>query len=446
MKKLTLLFTFLISMGSIAQQSIKSLTIREAVEYALNNNLNLSKTEIEKKIVQAQIAEIKGKGLPQINLNGRFTDNFSLAEQQLPAEIVGGTPGTTIGVKFGNRYQVTSGLDVQQQLINFQLFNSLKSVKALEQLNDLQTLKTKEDLIINVVQVYTQIQIAEKQIELLDENNTRTSNLIKLSELKLKEGIMKKLDVNQLKVNQSNLSTDIENAIYSKNESIRMLKVLLNFPSNETLVLTEKLDDANKIIIQDNLTMESNLTLMQTNKQIELSKIDEKLVKAEFYPKLNAFFTYNYQGNANEFKFSGPNYADQFNGTWGLAASVPLFDGFQKRKRVLQKELATEKLETDKKTLELNIEKEYQDAIQQITVSEIQVKNQKENMSLANENYNGIKLSFSEGIAAITELLDSEFALRQAQSNYLNAQLQLRVSELQLIKASGQLSKLINQN
>jgi outer membrane protein TolC len=112
----------------------------------------------------------------------------------------------------------------------------------------------------------------------------------------------------------------------------------------------------------------------------------------------------------------------------------------------LQKELATEKLETDKKTLELNIEKEYQDAKQQITVSEIQVKNQKENMSLANDNYNGIKLSFSEGIAAITELLDSEFALRQAQSNYLNAQLQLRVSELQLIKASGQLSKLINQN
>jgi hypothetical protein len=39
------------------------------------------------------LPEIKGKGLPQINLNG-ITDNFSLAEQQLPAEIIGGTPGT----------------------------------------------------------------------------------------------------------------------------------------------------------------------------------------------------------------------------------------------------------------------------------------------------------------------------------------------------------------
>jgi len=446
MKKLTILLSLLIATAGFAQQSVKALTIREAVEYALTNNLNLSKTEVEKKIVQAQIAEIKGKALPQINLNGRFTDNFSLAEQQLPAEIIGGTPGTTIGVKFGNRYQVTSGLDVQQQLINFQLFNSLKSVKALEALNTLQTLQTKEDLIINVVQVYTQIQIAEKQIELLKENNTRTSNLIGLSELKLKEGIMKKLDVNQLKVNQSNLNTDIENAIYSKNESIRMLKILLNVPEDQTLVLTEKLEDANKILIQDNLTMESNLTLLQTNQQIELSKIDEKLVKAEFYPKLNAFFTYNYQGNTNDFKFSGPNYADQFNGTWGLAASIPVFDGFQKRKRVLQKELVTEKLEIDKKSLELNIKKEYQDAKEQIAVNETQVVNQKENMSLAKENYDGIKLSFTEGIAAITELLDSEFALRQAQSNYLNAQLQLRVSELQLIKASGQLSKLITQN
>lgn len=445
MKKLTLLITLFCTLFALGQET-KKFTVREAVEYALSNNLNLSKTEIEKKIVQAQIAEVKGRALPQINLNGRFTDNFSLAEQQLPAEIVGGTPGTTIGVKFGNRYQVTSGLDVQQQLFNVQLFNSLKSVKALEELQNLQTLKSKEDLIINVVQVYTQIQITEKQLELLQENKTRTSNLIDLSELKLKEGIMKKLDVNQLKVNQMNLLTEIENVKYNKNESIRMLKILLNFPANDTLELSEKLEDGNKVVIQDDLSLESNLTLQQTEQQIELSKIDASLVKAEFYPKLSAFFTYNYQGNTNEFKFSGPNYANQFNGTYGLSASIPIFDGFQKRKRVLQKELETEKLETDKKVLVQNIEKEYKDAKEQIAVSEIQVKNQSENMGLANENYDGIKLSFQEGIAAITELLDSEYALRQAQSNYLSAQLQLRLSEVQLIKASGQLSNLISKN
>ncbi len=445
MKKLILLITLLCTLFALGQET-KKFTVREAVEYALTNNLDLSKTEIDMKIVQAQIAEVKGRALPQINLNGRFTDNFSLAEQQLPAEIVGGTPGTTIGVKFGNRYALTSGLDVQQQLFNVQLFNSLKSVKALEELQNLQTLKSKEDLIINVVQVYTQIQITEKQLELLEENGTRTSSLIELSELKLKEGIMKKLDVNQLKVNQMNLLTEIENVKYNKNESIRMLKILLNFPADANLELSEKLEDANKIVIQEDLSLESNLTLQQTEKQIELSKIDASLVKAEFYPKLSAFFTYNYQGNTNELKFSGPNYADQFNGTWGLSASIPLFDGFQKRKRVLQKELETEKLVTDKKVLVQNIEKEYTDAKEQIAVSETQVKNQSENMSLANENYDGIKLSFQEGIAAITELLDSEYALRQAQSNYLSAQLQLRLSELQLIKASGQLSKLITQN
>ena len=445
MKKLTLIIAFFCTLLTVGQET-KKFTVREAVEFALINNLDLSKTEIEKKIVQAQIAEVKGRALPQINLNGRFTDNFSLAEQQLPAEIVGGTAGTTIGVKFGNRYQVTSGLDVQQQLLNVQLFNSLKSVKALEQLQNLQTLKSKEDLIMNVVQVYTQIQITEKQLELLQENRSRTANLIDLSQLKLKEGIMKKLDVNQLKVNQMNLLTEIENVKYNKNESIRMLKILLNFPSDDNLELSEKLEDANKIVIQDDLSLESNLTLQQTEQQIALSKIDANSVKAEFYPKLSAFFTYNYQGNTNEFKFSGPNYADQFNGTYGLSASVPIFDGFQKRKRVLQKELETEKLITDKKVLVQNIEKEYKDAKEQIAVSETQVKNQSENMSLAIENYNGIKLSFQEGIAAITELLDSEYALRQAQSNYLSAQLQLRLSELQLIKASGQLSKLITQN
>ncbi len=444
-KLILLIVTLFISWVTEAQET-KRFSIREAVEFAINNNLDLSKTEIEKKIVQAQIAEVKGRALPQINLNGRFTDNFSLAEQFLPAEIVGGTPGTTIGVQFGQQYQVSSGLDVQQELFNVELFNSLKSVKALEELQNLQTLKSKEDLVINVVQVYTQIQIIEKQLELLQENKKRTSDLIELSELKLAEGIMKKLDVNQLKVNQMNLLTEIENVKYNQNESKRMLRILLNLPTNQKLELSEKLEDNNKIVIQDDLSLESNLSLKENEKQIELSKIDENLVKAEFYPKLNAFFTYNYQGNTNEFNFSGPDYAEQFNGTWGLAASIPIFDGFQKRKRVLQRELATEKLETNKKILVQNIEKEYEDAKEQIGVSKIQVDNQSENMDLANENYDGIKLSFSEGIAAISELLDSEFSLRQAQSNYLSAQLQLRLSEIQLIKASGQLSNLISQN
>lgn len=436
----------LLSVPVLSQSNTYNFTIEEAVKHAVKNNIVLNQSEIDRKITQAQIAEVKAGALPQINLNGRFTDNFSLAEQQLPAEIVGGTPGTTVGVAFGNRYSLTGGVDVSQELVNFKLFQSIKSVNALKELSVLNTLQTTEDLIINVVQIYLQTQIIEKQIELLDQNYERNNSLVEISQKKLENGIIKRLDVNQLIVNRTNLATQLEDAKYSKNEQLRLLKLYLNVPVNASVVLTEKLDDQSRFPLQDELTVASNIQLQQLEQQEKLAIIDEKLVKAEYLPKLNAFFNYNYAGNTNEFKFAGDQYADQWNGTWGLSASIPVFDGFARRKRLHQKELKTERLAEDKKYLIHNIETNYANAIDQVSLSEQQIESQKANMALADEVYNGTKLSYNEGVAPLTELLDTEFSLQQAQSNYLNALLQFKVAELRLLKTSGQLSKLIKNN
>jgi outer membrane protein TolC len=46
-------------------------------------------------------------------------------------------------------------------------------------------------------------------------------------------------------------------------------------------------------------------------------------------------------------------------------------------------------------------------------------------------------------VAPLTELLDAETSLQQAHSNYLSALLQLKVSELDLLKTSGQLATIL---
>lgn len=443
-------WAFTISMTLLSQtitaqaEPIVFNTIEETINYAIENNQNLERTQIDQEIIQAQIDEIKGRALPQINGSAGFSDNFSLQEQVLPAEIFGGEPGTTVNVAFGNRYQYTAGVNVQQQLLNFQLFNSIKSTTALAELRKLQTLVTTQDLIVNVIQTYVQIQVFEKQVELLQNNYDRTDNLIQLSEAKYNEGIIKKLDLNQLLVNLSNLQTQIQDAQFGRDQQMRLLKVLLAIPMTREVVLNEQLEDRKPYPLGQELLLESNLEYQQLDKSLELSIIDEKLVKAEYLPTLSASFGYNYLGQGNEFAgFNQDDYQGQFNGTWGLSASIPIFDGFQRRNRVKQREFATEQLELDRETLKLNIEKEFNDAREQILLSYSQIESQKSNMDLAQENYDGIKTSYNEGVANLTELLDSEFALRQAQSNYLNALLQSKVAEVSLLKSSGKLSQLI---
>ncbi|PKA81937.1 outer membrane protein TolC [Ulvibacter sp. MAR_2010_11] len=438
-------YTLFVSCAFSQEESI-SLTLEEAVNIAIENNTNLNKAKIDEQIVQAQIAEVKGRALPQISGSGQFSDNFSLATQQLPGEFFGGEPGTTVDVAFGNRYNLTAGVNVQQQLLDFQLFNSVRAAKALETLQELQTLQTTEDLIINVVQVYIQIQVTEKQIQLLQENYNRTNSLVELSDAKYEEGIIRKLDLNQLIVNRSNLNTQIEDVRFTRNEQVRLLNLYLNIPISTSVTLTEKLEDRAPYPIEEGLNVASNIQFQQMEQQLDLALLDEKQVKSRYLPTLSAYFNYNYQGNSNELTVSSPDYQDQWNGNWGLTASIPIFDGFQRSKQLQQKQLTTKKLEEDKINLNNSIQKAYEDAKEQLLLSNTQIESQQSNMELAKENYAGIKLSYNEGVADLTELLDAEFALQQAQSNYLNALLQSKVAELTLLKANGQLSKLITQN
>lgn len=438
------LIIMVLSYVTSAQEKITFKTLEETIAYAIENNNGLESARINQEIIQAQINEVKGSALPQINGNAGFTDNFSLQQQILPAEIFGGEPGTTIAVAFGNRYQYTGGVSVQQELLNFKLFSSIQSTTALSDLRALQTLVTTQDLIVNIIQTYVQVQIFEKQIELLQQNFDRTDNLISISELKLKEGIIKKLDLNQLMVNRSNLKTQIEDAQFGRNQQMRLFKVLLQIPMNTEVTLIEKLEDRTAYSLENELLLNSNIEYQQLDKSLELSVIDQKLVKAEYLPSLSANFGYNYLGQSNEFAtFDSAAYQGQWSGTWGLSAKIPIFDGFQRRNKLKQKELTTKQLELDKETLKLNIEKDFGNAKEQLTLSNSQIKSQKTNMNLAQENYDGIKKSYSEGVANLTELLDSEFALRQAQSNYLNALLQSKVAEVTLLKSSGKLSQLI---
>lgn len=448
MNKIIILILAILPAISIAQHNpLVFNTIEETINYAIENNTNLEKSRIDQEIIQRQIAEVKGNALPQVNGTAGFTDNFSLQAQQLPAEMFGGEQGTTIPVTFGVRYQYSTGVKVKQELINFQLFNSVKSTKALADLSELQTLITTQDLIINVIQTYIQIQVFEKQIQLLQQNYNRTDDLVNISENKLNEGVIRKLDLNQLLVSRSNLKTQIEDAQFSKNQHIRMFKVLLNIPMTTSVVIIEQIEKRQIATLGNELFLESNLEYQQLDKSLELSIIDQNLIKAEYLPTLSATFGYNYIGQSNEaLKFSTDVYNGQRSGSWGLTATIPIFDGFQRRNRLKQKEMKTEQMEMDREILRLDIERQYSDAREQLLLSNSQINSQQSNIDLAQENYDGIKTSYNEGVANLTELLDVEFALRQSQSNYLNALLQSKVAEVALLKSSGKLSQLITQS
>ena len=87
--------------------------------------------------------------------------------------------------------------------------------------------------------------------------------------------------------------------------------------------------------------------------------------------------------------------------------------------------------------LKKQINTEYESALANYESSYVEWQNIKQNMEMAEEVYNIIKLQYDEGIKAYVDLIMAETELRTSQINHYNALYKVLSSKLDLEKALG---------
>ena len=86
----------------------------------------------------------------------------------------------------------------------------------------------------------------------------------------------------------------------------------------------------------------------------------------------------------------------------------------------------------------------FENSKKQIENSLITIENQKDNVKLAQEVFANTNNNYTQGLASLTDLLDAENALVEAQNNYTTAILEYKLAEIQFIKSKGELKNLLN--
>lgn len=427
-----------------ALEEAREMTLEECIELALAHNPNLNKVRLDEQANEYQIKEIKSSGLPQINGNGRFTHNYALAEQLLPGEILG-QPGTTIPVTFGVANMLTGSIEASQLLYSKSYRTGLKAAEATRALTALNTFKTTEDLVYNVAHLYLQLQITNRQIEILDANLERIDQLINISQIQFEEGIIKKIDVDQLRVNRTNLLTERKSAQLGVTQQLNLLKLYMGVSSDMDVEIAEYASEEGRYPLSPELNLAANTNIRLLDQQVRLNEFEIENIKAGYYPTLSAFVNYGWQGQTDKLFSSEEQYNIQGSetGVFGLSLNVPIFDGFQKKNQIQQAQIRRLQLGLDRQYLTNSVQVEYANANEQLQQNKSLLVAQKENMELAEELYGVTKLSYREGVAPLTELLNAETSLKEAQTQYLTALLQLNLAELDYMHTSGQLATMI---
>lgn len=129
----------------------------------------------------------------------------------------------------------------------------------------------------------------------------------------------------------------------------------------------------------------------------------------------------------------------------GVSLRIPIFNGFATRARLGQAKVDYLKAEQDLFNTRQSLDLAHENAKIQLKNALNTIHSQRENMQLAQEVYESTQNNYNNGLAPLTDLLDTENALTEAQNSYTQALLNYRIAEIQLKKANGNIKSLINE-
>ncbi len=417
-------------------------SIKDCIEYARTNNSNLKISRYDEQIARQQVNQVRGRGLPQANINGSFEDRLKIPF--IIFQLPGSTNGESQALPLGKQFNSALTGEVTQMIYDPSFWIGLKAAKSSNQLYQQSTQQVSEQTAYNIASAYYQTIVVQKQLQLLQANLANTQATLASTELQFKNGVAKRVDVSRLRVNASNLESQIQAAELNLVQAQNALKFQMGMELTQPLTLGDTAlafnqEEAVLADVPENFSQNRiEYKILQTN--LRLQELDRRNTVAGYFPSLTGFANYGYVGQGDDaglFKTSSNGWVDYTTSTIGLRLRIPIFDGLQRNALVQQSKLKAKQLEENINLTQQRINLEVSNALTQYRNTLQRIENEQQNVQLAEEVYRVTQLEFREGVGTSTDVVNAETALRQAQTTYITTLLDLYTARLDLERAKG---------
>jgi outer membrane protein len=454
MKFILLIFGFLFSLslwstgaaGQAApapQGTTRVITLSECLNLSVANSPRLKIADLEQIRLRYNRKATVGMGLPQVNSSASWDDYLHVPVMMIPNIFSNPpNPGEMIPVQFGTNFNISGAIDASQMLYNQSWLVALRLARQMEHQNDLLTENDRIEVVYEVAQSYRMAQITRQQIRNMQSNLEKIEKAEKIAASQFENGFIKKIDLDRIVVQKSNMITEIERLQVGYLQYMAMQKYYMGLSQDEEISLEDSIATAIVSPVKEN-SLNSHIDIRLIGMQKELVSTNIRLYQAGYYPNLTLIGSMNYTNQNNTMYFFGKP-SDWYNTTLvGLRLSVPIFSGMQKHYQVSQTKIELDKLKVREDDARKLIRINSEDASRKLLNSAEAEKRQRDNMQLAERVYGISQEQYEQGIIPLTDLLSAEMALSDAQSNHIFALVQMKLSELNYLKANGRLLEIL---
>jgi len=444
---LMLFINTMVNAQSEKNSNSEKLSLVQAIDYALKNNADLVKANIDVDISKETVKQTVAIGLPQISTSAAYQHYLTVPGQWIKNFAY--QPGSPeyIFLQFQQKVNSTANISVNQLLFDGSYLVGLKATKEFLNMSKFVKNQTESQLISNVTKSYLAVVSTELNIELLESNIETVKKSLHDVTAMYEEGFTEDLDVKRLKLSLSNLEVEkqkLDNAVLFLKNS---LKVQIGMPVSRKIELTDKIETVDeKITLMEADNMEKFDASMRPeysilDQAIRLGKLDKQRYQTGFLPRLVGFYQHQEMTMRPEFNFFESNLTP--NNNWvpsdvvGLQIQWTLFDGLSTASKIREVQYKIDQAQIDLDNFKNAASMQYNNAIQTYKVRVEQAKIQKSNLNLANEIHEKTLLKLKEGVGSTLEISQAESELKAAQINYINALYDLVIAKIDYYNSIG---------
>ena len=367
----------------------------------------------------------------------------------------GGIDFTKVG--FGSKNQYQLGLTGSINLFaGGRITAQNQAATAGRRSADIEVAAQRAQLRLDVAQAYYDAALADRLVGIADSSLVQTEEALRQTSLARQVGNQSEFELLRARVTRDNQVPVLLQARTTRELSYLRLKQLLNLPYNDSLTLTDRIDDAevsglvstaantntaanaaamvvaltDSLVQRSDTSADARATVRQLTEAVNAQQAQRRIAKSEYLPSVSLSSSYGRVA----FPASGIPDWDAFVNNWtvSVGATMPIFTGGRiKGENVVAAANVTEARARLQQTREFAA-LDARQSVAQLEQAAATLAASSGTQEQATRAYNIAEVRYREGLSTQLELTESRVLLQQARANRAQAARDFQVARLRL--------------
>ena len=404
----------------------KQWTLKDCIDYAIQNNISLQKTRLQMLSTKEDVKQAQAELLPSLSFSTSQNVNYNPWPETNRATVTNGYVETSVDKVY---YNGSYGLNLNWTVWNGNRNrNQLKLDKITAEQAELDSATTANSIQEQIAQLYVQILYSADAVDVCKQS-LETSNV---NEARGKEfvnvGKMSKADLAQLTAQRAKDEYSLVEAESNLKNYKRQMKQLLQITSEEEFdVAIPTSTDEMALETIPTLTsvytaaLDSRPEIKNAQLGIDGSELSIKMAKAQRMPTIGLNASAMTNTTSMSSKEWGTQLKNNFSTGAGVTLSIPIFDNRQSKTAIRKAKIQQQQYQLDLQDKQTTLYSTIENYWLQATTNQSKYRAAKANTTSAQESYDLLSEQFRLGLKNTVELMTGKTNLLTAQQNELQS-------------------------